>query len=114
MERECDQRVIEYWQITGFYNIAKLIWDTGIDDDVGNIDGKNTMLLKLGFFDQSKSKRIMKKNVRAIDGFEYDEAYYTDNDSLYKEKKCWEILERKKLVGEEMGQGRNEYEMVVF
>ena len=40
----------------------------------------------------------MKKNI-----------YYTETDSLYIEKKYWDVLDKANLVGDELCQGKNDY-----
>ena len=68
MEREYDTRVADYWQITDYYYIAKLIRDKGIDDD-GIMENTKTKPVLLGAFILSNSKIIMNKIVLAIDCF---------------------------------------------
>ena len=53
---EYDERVIDYWKISGINYIVKMIDDTGLEDEVKNL---NTMPLHLGSFVLSNSKRIM-------------------------------------------------------
>ena len=47
------------------------------------------MPLHLGAFVSSTSKRIMNNFTPAIDDFKSNDAYCTDNDSLYIENKHW-------------------------
>ena len=63
----------------------------------------------MGAFILSNSKRIMNNFVRIIDGFKKNSVYYQDTDSLYIEKKYWNILDENNLVGEKLGQGKNDY-----
>ena len=56
----------------------------------------------------SNSKRIMNNFIREINGF-YNNIYYTDCDSLYIEKKYWDVLDKANLVGEGLCQGNNDY-----
>ena len=66
MEREYDNRVVDYWQTTDFYNVAELIRDERIDDD-DIIEDKNTMPLQLQVFAPRGSKKKTNKFVPAID-----------------------------------------------
>ena len=47
----------------------------------------------------SNSKRIMNKIIREISGFYNNSYYYGDTDSLYIEKKLWDVLDKANLVG---------------
>ena len=79
--------------------------DDGSDDDC---DIKNTLSAVLGAFILSNSKRIMNIFIREINGF-YNGIYYGDTDSLYIEKKYWNVLDKANLVGEVLCQGKNDY-----
>ena len=94
LEREYDTRVADYWQTTDYYYIAKLIRDKGIDDD-GIMENTKTKPVQLRAFILSNSKRIMNKNVLAIDCFKNALVYNTETDSLYIEKKYWKTPEEK-------------------
>ena len=63
----------------------------------------------LGAFILSNSKRIMDNFNREINGFYNNIIYYGDTDSLYVEKKYWDVLDKANLVGEELCQGKNDY-----
>ena len=41
----------------------------------------------------------MNNFIREINGFYNNSIYYGDNDSLYIEKKYWDVLDKAKLVG---------------
>ena len=69
---------------------------------------KNTLPGHLGAFILSNRQRIMNNFDREINGF-YNNIYYTDTDSLYIEKKYWDVLDKGKLVGEELCPGKNDY-----
>ena len=75
-----DERVKDYWKISGINYIVKMSDDAGLEDEVKKL---NTMPLHLGAFVLSNSKRIMNKFIHAIDGFYTNDIYYTDTDSLY-------------------------------
>ena len=86
--------------------IVNLKQDDGLECDT---DLKNTMPAHLGSFILSNNKRIMNDFIREINGLK-NNVYYTDNDSLYIEKKYWDVLDKANLVGENLCQGKNDYE----
>ena len=106
MKTEFDENVLDYWKLPNGNYIVKLKKDDGLDDDC---DIKNTLPAVLGAFILSNSKRIMNNFIREINGFYNNIIYYTDCDSLYIEKKYWDVLEKANLVGEEICQGKNDY-----
>ena len=106
MKTEFDERVKDYWKLANGNYIVKLRLDEGVDKDVEN---KNTMPSQLGAFILSNSRRILNNFVRITDGFKDNNVYYQDTNSLYFEKKYWNNLEEKNLVGEKLGQGKNDY-----
>ena len=79
MMSEYDERVKDYWKISGFNYIVKMIDDAGLEDEVKKL---NTMPLHLDAFVLSNSKRIMNNFIHAINGFCTKDLYYTDTDSL--------------------------------
>ena len=64
---------------------------------------------QLGTFILSNSKRIMNNFVRIIDGLKINNVYYEDTDSIYIKKKHWNNLDEANLVGEKLGQSKNDY-----
>ena len=106
MQTEYDERVKDYWKISGINYIVKMIDDKGLEDEIKKI---NTMPLHLGAFVLSNSKRIMNNFIHAIGGFYTNDVYYTDCDSLYIEKKHWDKLDEAGLVGKNLLQGKNDY-----
>ena len=82
-----DERVKDYWKISGINFIVKMIDDAGLEDEVKKL---NTVLLHLGAFVLSNSKRIMNNFIHAINGLYTNDIYYTDTDSLYIENKHWD------------------------
>ena len=106
MLTEYDERVKDYWKISGINYIVKMIDDVGLEDEVKKL---NTMPLHLGAFVLSNSKRIMNTFIHAIDGFYTNDVYYTDTDSLYIENKHWDKLEKAGLVGKNLLQCKNDY-----
>ena len=106
MKTEFDENVLDYWKLpTGNY-IVKMKKDDGLDD---GCDIKNTLPSVLGAFILSNSKRIMDNFIREINGFYNNSIYYGDTDSLYVEKKYWDVLDKANLVGEGICQGKNDY-----
>ena len=89
----------------GIY-IVKMKKDDGLHDDC---DNKNTLPAVLGAFLLSNNKRIMNNFVRKINGFYNIRINYGDTDSLYLEKKNWDVLDEANLVREELCQGKNDY-----
>ena len=81
--------------------------DGGLDDAC---DIKNTLPAVLGAFILGNSRRIKNKIVIEIHGFYNNHTYYGDTDSMYIEKKDWDVLDKAKLVGEELCKGKNDYE----
>ena len=79
--------------------------DAGLEDDVKKV---NTMLLHLGAFVLSNSKRIMNNFIHAIGGFYTNDIYYTDTDSLYIENKHWDRIDKAGLVSKNQLQGKND------
>ena len=106
MQTEYDERVKDYWKISGIDYIVKMIDDAGLEDEVKKL---NTMPLHLGAFVLSNSKRLMNNFIHAINGFYTNDVYYTDTDSLYIENKHWDKLEKAGLVGKNLLQGQNDY-----
>ena len=106
MQTESDERVKDYWKISGFNYIVKMIDDAGLEDEVKKL---NTMPLHFGAFVLSNSKRIMNNFIHAINGFYTNDVYYTDTDSLYIENKHWDKLDRAGLIGKGLLQGKNDY-----
>ena len=106
MKTEFDENVLDYWKLPNGNYIVKMKRDDGLDDDC---DIKNTLPAVLGAFILSNSKRIMNNFIREINGFYNNIIYYTDCDSLYIEKKYWDVLDKANLVGENLCQGKNDY-----
>ena len=103
MQTEYDERVKDYWKISGNNYIVKMIDDAGWEAEVKKI---NTKALHLGAFVLSNSKRIMNNFIHAINGFFTNDIYYTVTDSLYIESKRWDRLEKAGLVGKGLLQGK--------
>ena len=106
MKTEFVEKVLDYWKLPNGNYIVKMKRDDGLDDDC---DIKNTLPAVLGAFILANSRRIMNKFIREVNGFYENNIYYTDNDSLYIEKKYWDVLDKANLVGDELCQGKNDY-----
>ena len=106
IQTEYDERVKDYWKISGINYIVKMIDDAGLEDEVKKL---NTMPLHLGAFVLSNSRRIMNIFIYANNGFYTNDVYYTDTDSLYIENKLWDKLRKAGLVGKNLLQGKNDY-----
>ena len=102
MNTEFNVNVLHYWILPNGNYFVKLKKDDALDDDC---DIKNTLPAILGAFTLSYSKRIMNNFIREINGFYNDSIYYGDTDSLYIEKKNWDVLDKANLVREELCQG---------
>ena len=107
MKTEFDENVLDYWKLPNGNYIVEMKKDDGLDDD--DCDIKNTLPAVLGAFILSNSKRIMNNFIREVNGFYNNIIYYTDCDSLYIEKKYWDVLDKANLVGENLCQGKNDY-----
>ena len=106
METENDENVLYYWKLPKGNYIVKFKKDDGLE---GDNDVKNTLPSHLVAFILSNSKRIMNNFIREINGFYNNSIYYGDTDSLYIEKKYWDVLDKAKLVGKNLCQGKNDY-----
>ena len=73
-------------------------------------DTENTLPAHLGAFILSYTKRNMNTFITELNGFHNNSIYSADTDSLYIEKKYWDMLDKAELVGEEFRQGKNDYE----
>ena len=81
--------------------------DNGLNDD--GCDSKNTIPAHLRVSILSNSKRIMNDFPRKINSCYNNIVYYTNTDSLYIERKYWNVLNKTKLVGSGLCQGKNDY-----
>ena len=106
MKTEFDENVLDYWKLPNGNYIVEMKKDDGLDDDC---DIKNTLPAVLGAFILNNSKRIMINFITEINGFYNNSINYGDTDSLYIEKKYWDVLDKANLVGEELCQGKNDY-----
>ena len=106
MMTENDERVIDFWKVSGINFIVKMIDDAGFENENQKI---NTKPLHIGAFVLSNNKRNMNKFIHAIDGFYTNEVYYTDTDAIYIEGKHWDKLNKAGLVGKNLLQGKNDY-----
>ena len=67
------------------------------------------MHLHWGIFALSNSRTILDNCINAINGFYTNELFHTDTDSLYNEKKLWNILNKAVLFGKSFLQGMSDY-----
>ena len=107
MKTEFDENVLGYWNLPNESYIVKKRKDNGLDDD--DYDIKNTLPAHLGAFILSNSKRISNNCIRENNGIYINIIFYTDSDSLYVEKRYWDVLDKAKLVGKNLCQGKNDY-----
>ena len=106
MKTEFDENVLDYWKLPNGNYIVKMKKDDGLDDDC---DIKKTLPAVLGAFILANSKRIMNNFIKEISGFYNSSINYGDTDNLYIEKKYWDLLDKTKLVGKVLCQGKNDY-----
>ena len=66
MMSEYDERLKDYWKISGINYFVKMIDDAGLEDEVKKLI---TMSLHLGAFVLLNSKRSMNNSIHAIRGF---------------------------------------------
>ena len=111
MKTEFDENVLDYWKLPNGICISKMRRDDGLDDDC---DIKNILAAYLEPFKLSNSKRNMNILFRQINGFFNNGIYFGDTDSLYVTKSFWDILDKGKLVGKTLCQGKNDYETGVI
>ena len=79
------------------------------DDEIeGDNDVKDTLPSRLGALILSNSKRNMNSFIREVNGFYINSIYYGDKDSLYIEKKYWDMLNKANLVGKNLCVGKND------
>ena len=71
--------MLEYWQLSNENYTVKIKKDEGLDDEC---DFKNTPPAHLGAFILSNCKGILNSFIREIDGFDSNNRYYSNTDSL--------------------------------
>ena len=62
----------------------------------------------MGAFTLSNSNRFMNKFAREINGYYIITVCYTDTDSLYIERKYWNVLNKTELFANGSCQGKND------
>ena len=107
METEYDENVLDYWKLPNGNYIVKLKKDDGLE---GDNDVKITLPSHIGGSILSNRKRIMNKFIRENNGFYNNSRYSTDTDSLFIEKKYWDVLDKAILVGKNLCPGKNDYD----
>ena len=78
-----------------------------LDDD--GCDFENTLPVHLGAFILSNSETIILKIIGEVNGVYNINFYYTDTDSLYIERKNWNVLNKAKLVRSAFCEGKKDY-----
>ena len=106
MKTEFDENVLEYWKLPYGNYILKMKKDHGLAYDC---DKKNILPAVLGASILSNNKRIINSFIREINGFYKNSIYYGDTDSLYIEKKYWDVFDKANIVGEELCHVKNDY-----
>ena len=102
METEYDENVLDFWRLPNGNYIVNL---KKVDGLGGDNDVKNTLPSQLGAFRLNDSKRIMNNFIRVINGFYNNSIYYGDTDSVFIEKKYWDVLDK----GKNSCQSKNDY-----
>ena len=64
----------------------------------------------LGSFILSTIKKIRTDFIREFTGFKTNNVYYSDTDSLYIENIYWDVVDKAKLVGENLCHCKSDYE----
>jgi hypothetical protein len=108
LREKFDERVADYSELACGKYIVELSEEEGVDVD--DEEGTAATPSHFGVFILSYSKKIMNNFIRVIDGFNKPVVYYTDTDSLYIHKKYWDKLLEAGVVGNNMGQGKNDYD----
>ena len=106
MKTEFEENVLDYRKVPNGTYIVKMEKDDGLDDDC---DNKSILPAVLGAFVLSNSKRNMNNFIREINGFYNNNIHYTDCDSLYTEKRYWDVFNKANLIGEELCQVKGDY-----
>ena len=78
-------------------------------DDNRLVKKINKMPSHLGACTLSHSKRLIKKVIAQIDGFYSKNKYYTDTDSIHKQKREWNKLEDSGFIQDGLGFCKNDY-----
>ena len=97
-----DDIALDYWKLPNGNYIEKFKKDDGLD---GENDVKNPSPSHLGAFVSSNSKRFMNN---FFCGAYNLSIYYGDTDSLYIERKSWDVLDKAVLIGSNLCQGKND------
>ena len=109
MKTEFDGNVLDHWKIPNGNYIVKMKKDDGLDE---YSDIKNTLRPVLGAFILTNSQRTMINFIRELNGFYNKSIYYRDTNSLYIEKKNWEVLDKANLVRDELCHGKIDYKTI--
>ena len=99
MQTKYDDNVLEYWKLANGNHIVKLKKDNGIE---GDNEVENKLPSHLGAFILSNNKRFMNNFIGEINGFYNNSEFHGDTDSMYFEKKFWDVLARTGLVSDKL------------
>ena len=99
-------KCVRILEITKRKIYSKIEKDDGLE---GDNDVKNTLPIHLGAFIVGNSKQFMNKFIREFNGFYNISIYYGGTDSVYIEKKYWDVLDKAYLVGKNVCQGKNDF-----
>ena len=108
MKTAFDEIVSDYRRLPIGNYILKMRKNDGLDDDC---DFKSNLPAHLGAFILSNSKRIMNNFIKELNNIFIKSINYGDTDSLYTEKKYWDVLDKTTLVGKELCRGKNDDEV---
>ena len=97
----------EYWKLSIGNYIVKFKKYDRLD---GDNDAKKIFPCHLGGFLWSHSKKILNIFFREINGFYNKSICYGETDSLYIEKRYWDVNDKANLLGGNLCQGKNNYE----
>ena len=109
MKTENDKNVSDYWNLPNGYYIVKIEKKDSVDDGCGI---ENVLPAHLCAFILCSSSRSMIILFGKIDGLYTKTIYCSDTDSLYIERKYWDVLDRSELVEVGLCQGQNDCELV--
>ena len=106
MQTEYDDNVLDYLKLPNGNGVVKIKEDDALESDN---DIKNTLPSHVGAFISRNTKRNKSYFIREINSFFNNSIYYGDMDSLYIEKKFWDVLDKACLVGDSLFQGKDDY-----
>ena len=108
MKKNFDHRVKERFPLKNGNLVLKLEDDEGVDE-YDKTKSKKTKPTHFGSYIFLHSKRVMNDVIGQVVGFYNNSIYYTDTDSLYKNKEYWSNLVDNGFVGKSLGLAKNGY-----